>query len=76
MTNTSDVTDNIGLNPHLIAQSTIANVVKAFPRKEWSNCFAKAMVQEMERKPWCHTTANEGFVEGVLGNEVMRAFDG
>jgi cyanamide hydratase len=50
-------------------------VVAAFPRKEWSSCFAEAMVEEMELKPWCHTTANEGFIEAVLGNQLMEPFD-
>ncbi|KAH4924620.1 hypothetical protein HBI65_153570 [Parastagonospora nodorum] len=72
----STVFDNAGLNPHLIAKSTIANVVAAFPRGQWSACFADAMVEEMELKPWCHTTANDGFVEAILGNEVMAPFDG
>jgi cyanamide hydratase len=65
----------VGLNPHLISKSAISNVVAAFPRKEWSSCFAEAMVEEMELKPWCHTTANEGFIEAVLGNELMEPFD-
>jgi cyanamide hydratase len=65
----------VGLNPHLISKATIANVVAAFPRKEWSSCFAEAMVEEMELKPWCHTTANEGFIEAVLGNQLMEPFD-
>jgi cyanamide hydratase len=34
------------------------------------------MVREMEKKPWCHTTANEGFIEGVLGNVLMAEYDG
>lgn len=34
------------------------------------------MVEELELKPWCHTTANEGFVEDVLGNTLMRPYDG
>jgi cyanamide hydratase len=33
------------------------------------------MTEEMERKPWCHTTANEGFVENVLENELMEEFE-
>jgi hypothetical protein len=74
--NTTPQTDNVGLNPHLIATSTIANVVAAFPRGQWSACFADAMVEEIEIKPWCHTTANDGFIEAILGNEVMAPFDG
>ena len=73
---TSSLTDNVGLNPHLISASTIENVVAAFPRKQWSSCFAAAMTVEMDLKPWCHTTANEGFVEAVLANELMAPYDG
>jgi cyanamide hydratase len=72
---TDKLQDNVGLNPHLISKSTIANVVAAYPRKQWSSCFAEAMTEEMRRKPWCHTTANEGFVENVLGNELMDEFE-
>ncbi|KAF2788732.1 cyanamide hydratase [Melanomma pulvis-pyrius CBS 109.77] len=69
------VFDNIGANPHLIHKDTIANVVAAFPRNEWSSCFAAAMVEEMELKPWCHTTANEGFIEAVKGNTLMEPWE-
>jgi hypothetical protein len=69
-------TDNVGLNPHLISASTIENVVAAFPRKEWSSCFAAAMKEEMKCKPWCHTTVNEGFVDAVLENGLMAPYDG
>jgi cyanamide hydratase len=34
------------------------------------------MTEEMDLKPWCHTTANEGFVDAVLGNKLMEEFDG
>jgi hypothetical protein len=67
--------DNVGLNPHLISSSTIAKTTNAFPRNQWSSCFAETMLQELARKPWCHTTANDGFVESVLGNELMRPYD-
>ncbi|KAH7088990.1 hypothetical protein FB567DRAFT_322159 [Paraphoma chrysanthemicola] len=72
----STVFDNVGLNPHLISKQAIANVVAAYPRKQWSSCFAAAMTLEMDLKPWCHTTANEGFVDAVLRNEIMREYDG
>jgi cyanamide hydratase len=32
------------------------------------------MLLELARKPWCHTTANEGFVKSVLGSELMREY--
>lgn len=67
--------DNVGLNAHLVHKDTIESVVAAFPRKGWSGCFAETMREEMRLKPWCHTTANEGFVEAVLGNELMEPYD-
>lgn len=67
---------NVGLNPHLISTHTIANVVAAYPRRKWTNCFAEAMLLEKELKPWCHTTATEGFIEQILANELMAPFDG
>jgi cyanamide hydratase len=67
--------DNVGLNPHLIDHTTITDVVSLYPRKQWSSCFAAAMREEMESKPWCHTTANDGFVEAVLDNKLMEPFD-
>jgi cyanamide hydratase len=68
-------TDNAGANLHLIAPSTIAAVVARYPRKGWSSCFAACMESEMELKPWCRTTAQEGFVESIRGNEEMERFD-
>lgn len=68
--------DNVGLNPHLIATSTIENVTAAFPRNHWSSCFGETMAEEMGLKPWCHTTANEGFVEAILNNTLMEPYDG
>jgi hypothetical protein len=67
--------DNIGANAFLISKETIKSVTSTYPRNKWSNCFADAMVAEMELKPWCHTTANEGFIEAVLGNTLMEPYD-
>jgi cyanamide hydratase len=67
--------DNIGANAFLISKETIESVTSIYPRNKWSNCFADAMVAEMELKPWCHTTANEGFIEAVLGNTLMEPYD-
>ncbi|KAF2703217.1 hypothetical protein K504DRAFT_508132 [Pleomassaria siparia CBS 279.74] len=35
-------------------------------------CFAAAMVEEMDLKPWCHTTSNEALIEAVLENQGME----
>lgn len=50
-------------------------MVAAYPRKGWTSCFAACMVREMELKPWCRTTAQEGFVEAIEGNELMAPYD-
>lgn len=68
--------DNVGLNPELIATSTVKDVTAAFPRNRWSACFAAAMTKEMDVKPWSHTTANVGFIEAVLKNTLMEPYDG
>lgn len=67
--------DNAGANPHLIDTSTIEAVVAKYPRKGWSSCFAASMTKEMELKPWCRTTAQDGFVESIAGNELMEPYD-
>ena len=69
------ITDNVGGNPHLIATEMIEKVVTKYPRKGWSSCFAACMTEEMDLKPWCHTTANEGFVDAILENELMEPYD-
>ncbi|KAJ9669582.1 hypothetical protein H2201_000449 [Coniosporium apollinis] len=69
------VFDNIGQNPQLVHKETIEDVVKAYPRKGWSGCFAKTIREEVKIKPWCHTTVIEGFAEGVEGNKLMEPYD-
>lgn len=36
----------MGLNPELVSKGTIEEVVKAYPRKGWSGCFAKTIKKE------------------------------
>ncbi|KAF2201262.1 cyanamide hydratase [Delitschia confertaspora ATCC 74209] len=69
------VFDNMGINPHLIHETTISSVAAAFPRKKWSSCFAATIREEIGLKPWCHTTAIDGFAEGVEGNKLMSRWD-
>lgn len=69
------VFDNMGQNPQLVHKKTIEDVVKAYPRKGWSGCFAKTIREEVKIKPWCHTTVIEGFAEGVEGNKLMEPYD-
>ena len=69
--------DNMGLHADLISQQTIEDVVKHYPRKGWSGCFAATIRKENGLKPWAHTTklGEEEFPTGVEGNEVMRPYD-
>jgi hypothetical protein len=69
-------TDNAGANPHLIHPSTIEAVVAKYPRKSWTSCFAACMTKEMDLKPWCRTTAQENFVDDIMGNKLMEPYDG
>merc|ERR1712093_6177 len=68
------VFDNIGMNPELVATETIEAVVKAWPRNKWSGCFAQTVMDEIEKKPWCHTTAIPDFAENVEGNKLMQPY--
>ncbi|ROW09778.1 hypothetical protein VMCG_02164 [Cytospora schulzeri] len=69
--------DNIGGNPDLVSPETKADVVDAFPRNGWNQCFAATIREENGLKPWAHTTAlgEEEFPDGVLHNELMAEFD-
>ena len=70
--------DNMGENAHLVAEGTIENVVREWPRCGWSGCFARTIREENELKPWAHTThlGERAFPEGVEGNRLMEPWDG
>lgn len=70
--------DNMGGNPELVDKRTIESVVKEYPRRGWSGCFAKTIRRENGLKPWAHTThlGERDFPEGVEGNELMAPYDG
>ncbi|KAF8346522.1 hypothetical protein F5887DRAFT_959471 [Amanita rubescens] len=64
---------------NLVHPKLIETTCAAFPRKGWSECFAKVIETELKLKPWCHTTTFEvpGWKEGVQskGNAAMKPFD-
>jgi cyanamide hydratase len=33
------------------------------------------MREEVALKPWCHSTANEGFIEDVEANTLMQPYE-
>lgn len=71
----TDSVDNMGNQPHLVHEDVIKQVVAQHPRLKWSSCFAKTIDAEVAEKPWCHTTALEGFRQAVAGNKLMEPYD-
>ncbi|KAI2637455.1 hypothetical protein GGS21DRAFT_479662 [Xylaria nigripes] len=69
--------DNIGGNPGLIDEATRLDVNRAFPRKGWSGCFSKTIMEELGLKPWAHSThlGDHDFPEGVKNNKLMADVD-
>ncbi|KAF9733690.1 hypothetical protein PMIN06_006532 [Paraphaeosphaeria minitans] len=67
--------DNAGQNPTLISKHTIESVVAAYPRKQWSSCFAHTIGEEIALKPWAHSSAIPKFAETVAGNKLMEPWD-
>ncbi|RFU30003.1 hypothetical protein B7463_g6338, partial [Scytalidium lignicola] len=69
--------DNMGGQPQLVHKETIEDVVKNYPRKKWSHCFARTIRKENGLKPWAHTTAlgEKAFPEGVEGNKLMEPYE-
>lgn len=68
----------MGGHSELVHKSTIEDVVKHYPRKKWSSCFAATIRKENRLKPWAHTTAlgKEEFPRGVENNKLMAPYDG
>lgn len=71
----ADLIDNAGKNPTLISKQTIESVVTAYPRKQWSSCFAHTIGEELTLKPWAHSSAIPNFAENVAGNKLMEPWD-
>ena len=65
----------MGWQPHLVSKEVIEQVVQQLPRMGWSGCFSRTINEEIAEKPWCHTTALEGFAEAVAGNKVMKPYE-
>lgn len=79
------ILDNVGIRANLIHPRLIETTTAAFPRKGWSEHFARVVEKELALKPWCHTSTFEvpnwkegvqsNFATDVRGNDVMRPFD-
>ena len=75
----------IGRRANLIHPRLIETTAAKFPRKGWSEHFARVIEKELMLKPWCHTSTFEvpnwkagvqsNFATDVRGNDVMRPFD-
>ncbi|KAK4972563.1 hypothetical protein LTR66_011297 [Elasticomyces elasticus] len=75
LTHFATLLDNAGANPELVHKETIENVVREYPRNGWTACFAATVKQEIMLKPWCHSTAIDGFEDKIRGNKLMEPYD-
>ncbi|RDW76851.1 putative urea hydro-lyase/cyanamide hydratase [Aspergillus mulundensis] len=66
------VFDNIGGHAELVSDYTVQDVVRIYPRLGWSSCFAATVEQEVELKPWAHTTALGDFKGHILANPYNK----
>ncbi len=48
--------DNIGAHAAWIHADTARAIYDRYPRQGWTGCFAGAMKDEVNVKPWAHTT--------------------
>lgn len=67
--------DNMGSNSQLLTEADIEAVTGQFPRRQWSSCFSGTIEKEIDEKPWCHTTALDGFAEAVRDNKLMQPYE-
>lgn len=67
----STILDNVGSNTEYIHLQTVEEINKIYPRDGWLGCFAKAIDNENQKKPWGHTSALgvDEFRDNVLGNK-------
>ena len=81
----ADMLPTFASRANLIRPQLIETITTKFPRKGWSEHFARVIEKELTLKPWCHTSTFEvpnwkegvqsNFATDVRGNEVMRPFD-
>jgi cyanamide hydratase len=67
---------NMGYSKGHVHGDTIKDVVEHYPRRGWSARFSAKIREEVEVKPWCHTTAlEEKFPRDVENNVLMAPWD-
>jgi len=79
------ILDNVGLRADLVHPELIKTTTTRFPRKGWSEHFARVVEKELSLKPWCHTSTFEvpnwregvrsNFATDVRGNSVMQPYE-
>ncbi|KAI4852896.1 cyanamide hydratase [Aureobasidium sp. EXF-8845] len=68
--------DNMGYRSEYVHEDTIKDVVARYPRRGWSGCFSAKIREEVEVKPWSHSTAlEEKFPHDVENNALMAPWD-
>ncbi|KAK1148871.1 hypothetical protein N8T08_008756 [Aspergillus melleus] len=69
--------DNTGMHSQLVHADTVRDVNRQFPRLRWSGCFADTVRQEMQLKPWAHTTTlgEDDFPAKILSNPLAAKFE-
>lgn len=73
--------DNVGEYPSvpdfgaLMHRETRKDVNTQFVRHGWLGCFADTIREEVQLKPWCHSTCIPDFAEKIEGNELMKPFE-
>jgi cyanamide hydratase len=66
----------MGYRADYVHPDTVKDVVKNYPRRNWSKCFSSKIREEVKVKPWCHTTASEEkFPHDVEHNALMERYD-
>lgn len=66
--------DNIHAHEDKIDKDLVDEIIKAFPRPGWANCFATAMQNEVDAKPWAHASElreSENW-EKITGNALAK----
>ena len=70
----------MGWYKELIHQETVEDVMRRWPSRGWSKCFAGVIRREVGGKPWANTSRlekgdEEEFSRGVEANEVGKAYE-
>ena len=59
----------------LVHETTRDSVNMAFPRLRWTNWFANTVREEIDFKPWCHTTHIPDFDTKMEANTLQKPWE-